>query len=139
MALSSMTGFARVDGALAPWSWHWEAKSVNGRSLELRVRLPPGFDSLDAELRALAQKHLKRGNLQLTLTVERANAGSDLKLNRQALAVVLTALKELAKEGPFGAPDAASILAIKGVFESGQEDEDEALTARRDQMLLAQR
>lgn len=138
MALSSMTGFARSDGALAPWSWHWEVKSVNGRSLELRLRLPPGFDNLDGELRALAQKHLKRGNLQMSLTIDRVRTGSDLKLNREALAVVLTALREIARDASFGAPDPASILTVKGVLESGEDEAaDEATIIARDKLLVS--
>jgi uncharacterized protein (TIGR00255 family) len=136
MALSSMTGFARREGAFAPWSWFWEAKSVNGRSLEVRLRLPPGLDGLETALRALAQKHLKRGNLQIALTFDRVRAGSDLKLNREALGIVLGALREIAKDGAFGPADPASILAIKGVLEAGEESADEALIARRDALLL---
>jgi uncharacterized protein (TIGR00255 family) len=137
MALSSMTGFARSEGAFAPWSWFWEAKSVNGRSLEIRLRLPPGLDGLETGVRSLAQKHLKRGNLQVALTIDRVRSGADLKLNREALGVVVTALREIAKEGEFAPPDPASILAIKGVLEAGEDSVDEALVARRDELLLA--
>jgi uncharacterized protein (TIGR00255 family) len=136
MALSSMTGFASSEGAFAPWSWFWEAKSVNGRSLEVRLRLPPGLDGLEAGVRALAQKHLKRGNLQVAVTIDRVRAGADLKLNREALGIVLAALREIAKEGAFAPVDPASILAIKGVLEAGEEGADEALIARRDTLLL---
>jgi uncharacterized protein (TIGR00255 family) len=137
MALSSMTGFARAEGALSPWSWFWEAKSVNGRSLEIRLRLPPGLDNLEVSLRALAQKHFKRGNLQMTLTLDRLRAGSALKLNREALAVALAALDEIAKERKFGPADPASLLAIKGILEAGDDEIDEALSEERDGALLA--
>lgn len=137
MALFSMTGFARAEGALAPWSWFWEAKSVNGRSLEIRLRLPPGLESLEGPLRAIAQKHFKRGNLQMTLTLARERAGTELRLNREALAVALAALKEISKEGQFGPPDPAALLTIKGVLEAGDETGDEALIARRDEAILA--
>jgi uncharacterized protein (TIGR00255 family) len=136
MTLSSMTGFARAQGALPPWSWVWEAKSVNGRSLEMRLRLPPGHDSLEAGLRALAQKHLKRGNLQLSLTLTSELAGADLKLNREALRTVVAALSEVRKAGEFAAPDAAAILSIRGVLEASEEPAAEAEIAARDAALL---
>src|SRR3546814_7357484 len=63
VSLVSMTGFARVDGRAAGKSWIWELKSVNGRGLELRFRLPPGFDGIEAEMRALAQSDRKSTRL----------------------------------------------------------------------------
>src|SRR3546814_14294678 len=77
-----MTGFARVDGRAAGKSWIWELKSVNGRGLELRFRLPPGFDGIEAEMRALAQSKLVRGNVTLNLQIaETTDAAPAYRLN----------------------------------------------------------
>ena len=137
MTVSSMTGFARVEGAHAPWVWYWEGKSVNGRGLELRCRLPPGLDALEAELRARAQKLFKRGNIQVTLFLERTAGGADIKINKDALAAVLKSIAEVRGSGSFASPDPAAILSIKGVIESGEPEEDEALIAARDAKLIA--
>lgn len=137
MALTSMTGFARAEGALAPWSWFWEAKSVNGRSLEIRLRLPPGFEGIEGPLRAAAQKYFKRGNLQMTLTLAKERSGTELKLNREALAAALAALEEISGRAKFGAADPASLLAIKGVMEAGEDEADTALLERREAAILA--
>src|SRR3954469_3161842 len=70
-ALASMTGFARSEGAASGLSWAWELRSVNGRGLDLRLRLPAGFDALEPALREEAGRSLKRGNVNATLTVTR--------------------------------------------------------------------
>ena len=74
MALSSMTGFARGHGACGPYAWAWEVKSVNGKGLDLRLRLPPGWDAIEAPVRARAAESLARGSVQANLTVERSGA-----------------------------------------------------------------
>ena len=74
MTLASMTGFARSEGAPAGYSWAWELRSVNGRGLELRFRLPGGFDALEPALREVAGKRLKRGNVTANLTIRREEA-----------------------------------------------------------------
>ncbi len=61
MALSSMTGFARGHGTCGPYTWAWEVKSVNGKGLDLRLRLPPGWDAIEAPVRARAAESLARG------------------------------------------------------------------------------
>jgi uncharacterized protein (TIGR00255 family) len=137
MPISSMTGFARVEGALAPWSWYWEGKSVNGRGLELRFRLPPGLDLIEAELRQRASKFLKRGNIQISLTLKREAGSADISINRAALAAILSAVEEVRARAKLPAPDPAAILGIKGVIETGIETEEDAdLIAARDAELL---
>src|ERR1700756_16190 len=69
--IASMTGFARTEGSVAGLAWAWELRSVNGRGLDLRFRLPPGFDALEPVLREAAGKRLKRGNVTANLTVKR--------------------------------------------------------------------
>ncbi|WP_455182420.1 YicC/YloC family endoribonuclease [Azospirillum palustre] len=120
-----MTGFARVDGHGDGYSWTFEAKSVNGRSLDLRCRLPSGFDSVEAAARADVPKRLARGNVNLTLTVNRAQAVSQLRINRELLAQVLEIAREI--EGAGAAPPRLdSLLAVRGIIEPVEEDETEA-------------
>ena len=84
MGVSSMTGFARAEGEADGISWVWEMKSVNGKSLDLRLRLPPGFDVLEPPLRAALARRLRRGNVSANLTVNRAVAADDPHQPRDA-------------------------------------------------------
>ncbi len=121
-----MTGFARVDGRAGNKAWIWELKSVNGRGLELRFRLPPGFDSLEADLRGLAQSKLVRGNINLNLQlVESAEAAPNYRLNEALLEQLLTMAGKLESRG-VGAPRLDGLLAVRGVVEPVGMVEDEA-------------
>ena len=71
MTLRSMTGFATVGGQAGPLEWQWEARSVNARGLDLRLRLPEGLEALEPETRKAAQVHLARGAVQLSLRIAR--------------------------------------------------------------------
>ncbi len=99
MAIKSMTGFARTDGTLdlggGTARWHWEARSVNGRGLDVRFRLPPGFNLLEPKLREASQKRLTRGNVTMTLNLQRDGAGAVIRLNEAALAQVLRAAERV--------------------------------------------
>lgn len=116
MALSSMTGFARtsfeVDGA----KFSWEAKSVNARGLEIRLRLPNGLDHLEADVRARIRDAIPRGSCFFTLAREAEGAGARLVVNEQALALVVAAARRLAAEEGVGMPTADGLLAIPGVL-----------------------
>ncbi len=123
--VASMTGFARVDGHGDGYSWTFEAKSVNGRSLDVRCRMPTGFDSVEALARAEAPKRLARGNVNLTLTITRSQAISQLRINRELLAQVLELAREI--EGAGAAPPRLdSLLAVRGIIEPVEEDETDA-------------
>src|SRR5580698_4395457 len=98
MTIASMTGFARAEGHEGSLSWAWELKSVNSKSLDLRFRLPPGFDALELPLRALATQKLKRGSVTANLSIARGAGATSLKVNREALAVVLKLANDLAAE-----------------------------------------
>ncbi|CAO3420502.1 UPF0701 protein YicC [Azospirillum doebereinerae] len=123
--VASMTGFARVDGHGDGFSWTFEAKSVNGRSLDLRCRLPSGFDGIEAAARADVPKRLGRGNVNLTLTVNRTQAVSQLRINRDLLAQVLELAREIEGAGA-AAPRLDSLLSVRGIIEPVEEDETEA-------------
>ncbi len=130
MTIRSMTGFARTEGALAPARWHWEVRSVNGRGLDLRFRLPPGLDALEPRLREAAQKRLSRGNVSATLSLSREAGGAAIRLNEAALMQVVAAAdraRELTRAAP---PSLEALLAVRGVLEVAETTEladDEAL------------
>lgn len=126
MALASMTGFADAQGATAWAHWRWEIKSVNGRSLEVRLRLPPGFDGLELQARALAAKFFKRGNLQVSLTLEKTGVTQGFTIDKAALAAAAAAAKAAAAEFGLAAPTIDGLLALKGVVVQGDEGTDTA-------------
>jgi uncharacterized protein (TIGR00255 family) len=138
MALSSMTGFARtsfeVDGA----KFSWELRSVNARGLEIRLRLPSGFDHLEADIRTRIRDAIPRGSCHFTLAQEAEGEHSRLTLNESALAVVVAAARRLAAEEWVTMPTADGLLAIPGVLQDGSAALDEAATERRDTVVLAQ-
>lgn len=130
-----MTGFARADGHEDGLSWVWELKSVNGKALDLRFRLPPGYESLELPLRAgLAQK-LKRGAVSVTLILTKGGSSGGLRVNREALAQVTALAQELVAQGKAAPPRADGLLALRGVIESGEEVEDEGRRSGRQQAL----
>jgi uncharacterized protein (TIGR00255 family) len=122
-ALASMTGFARAEGSAAGLTWAWELRSVNGRGLDLRLRLPPGWDSLEPALREAAGKALKRGNVTANLTVKRENEPrlvADPVALEQALALALD-LHARIPGSPV--PRAEAVLSLPGVLRPAQTDE----------------
>jgi uncharacterized protein (TIGR00255 family) len=133
MSLASMTGFARSEGtgaAATAWSWAWELRSVNGRGLELRMRLPGGFDALEPALRELAGKQLKRGNVTANLTVRREEAprmAPDPAAIEQALALALDLAARIPGAPP---PRAEALLALPGVLRAGAEAREEVSAAQ---------
>ncbi|ASD25735.1 YicC/YloC family endoribonuclease [Brevundimonas diminuta] len=128
--ISGMTGFGRADGALDGWTWTVEARSVNGRSLETRYRGPHGFDNLERLAKAAAQARLNRGQVTLGLQAKRAEGAEPApRVNEAVLATYLRLANQLAEEGATP-PSADGLLALRGVIEVAEEDEDaEARTA----------
>ena len=130
--LASMTGYARATGAVLGAAFTCEVKSVNGRGLDIRLRLAPGFDALESDLRQLVGRSVSRGSITLNLSVERDGAGGDLLLNRQALTTVLSALDELRGQVDAAPPSLDGILGLKGVLEQ----RDRPLSADAEEALL---
>jgi uncharacterized protein (TIGR00255 family) len=127
MALSSMTGFARGHGVSGPYSWGWEIKSVNGKGLDVRLRLPPGWDAIEAPARARAAEALTRGSVQASLTVERGGAAPTVRINEAVLDAILATVRKLAGKIEAPPPSLDGLLALKGVIEvaDAEEREDE--------------
>lgn len=126
MGLASMTGFARVEGALGETHWTWEIKSVNGRGLEPRFRLPPGYDFLEADLRKILSDNFARGSFNAFLSLRGAAVEGAFSINRAALESAMKLVEEIRLSIDCEKPRAEGILALKGVInqESALDDED---------------
>ncbi|MEM9124473.1 MAG: YicC/YloC family endoribonuclease [Pseudomonadota bacterium] len=127
--IRSMTGFASGTGEFGPHSWTWELRSVNGKGLDMRLRVPDWLTGLEAALRAHLSKSLSRGNVTLTMRLSRDETSSDMALNVAAMEAALTALaqtQDLATaRGVTLAPSrAADLLMMKGMMEADQETDD---------------
>jgi uncharacterized protein (TIGR00255 family) len=129
MALSSMTGFARGHGVAGAYAWAWEIKSVNAKGLDVKLRLPPGWDAIEAPVRARTAETLSRGSVFASLTVRRDGTVPVAQINEPVLAAVLAVLKELSGKVDAAPPTLDGILALKGVIEVSEAEESE--TERR--------
>jgi uncharacterized protein (TIGR00255 family) len=125
MALSSMTGFARADGVSGNYIWHWEIKSVNAKGLELRLRVPPGWEAVEPALRARAAEVLARGTIHANLSVQRAGVAPVVRVNEPVLSAVLSTMQSVATRIDAAPPSVDGILGLKGVIEVIDEDESE--------------
>ncbi|CAN5710962.1 YicC family protein [soil metagenome] len=139
-----MTGYARAQGADDRRRWVWEARSVNGRNLEVRCRVPQGFERLENPARTAVGAKLKRGNVALSLTIGSERQSKPLRINRALLAELGTLVEEVRKSTGAAAPSADGLLRVRGVIEEedeGAETEealavlDKALTRSLDEVL----
>lgn len=138
MPLKSMTGFARAEGAHGSTKWVWELRSVNGRGLDVRFRLPTGYESLEPRLREATAKVLTRGSFTAVLNISGERAVGEIRLNenalRQVAAAVTQARQIIYEAGPMSLE---AMLSVKGVLEvheaddieGGNEEQSVALTA----------
>lgn len=130
----SMTGFAARKGQGAGHSWAWDIRSVNGKGLDLRLRVPDWIDGLELALRGEMGRGLQRGNVNLTLKVARDGMGEGteaLRVNRPALSAVLAALAEVEQAAmaagvTLGQPTGADVLAVRGVLDTTAAEVDTA-------------
>jgi uncharacterized protein (TIGR00255 family) len=130
----SMTGFAARKGSGAGFDWVWDLRSVNGKGLDLRFRLPDWVEGLEPLVRSALAAGVTRGNVSLTLKLSRdtgAEAATALRLNRPALTAALRALAEvedcaMSQGLTLAQPNAADVLALRGIIETGAADEDTA-------------
>jgi uncharacterized protein (TIGR00255 family) len=125
MALASMTGFARSHGVAGSYAWAWELKSVNAKGLDLRLRLPSGWDAVEVPARTRAAEVLARGTVYGTLTVNREGVAPVVRVNEPVLHAVIATMKNLTGLVDAAAPRLDGILALKGVIEVIDEDESE--------------
>ncbi|RFZ88208.1 YicC family protein [Shinella sp. WSJ-2] len=132
MTLQSMTGFSRVEGTSGRTRWAWELRSVNGKGLDLRLRLPPGLEALEADVRRLSGEAFSRGNLQIGLAASASEAQVEAVVNQGALAAVLALRDQLA-----GTIDPAplkldTLLSVRGIVDFREAEESETERATRD-------
>ncbi len=137
MTLKSMTGFARADGVHGDTSWSWEARSVNGRGLELRLRLPSGFEALEIRVRGLAQEKLARGNCTLNLSVRREAGRTEIRLNEAVLAQARAVAERAQALTDLKTARLDTLLAMRGVVEAVEAEESEEAQAALYHALLA--
>lgn len=123
--LASMTGYGRAEGRDAATTWAWEVRSVNGRSLEIRCRVPPGYDRLEAAARAALAAGLRRGNVTAQLTVNRVAQAAPFRINQELLQNVMTVLGDLQRRAGATPPSADGLLRIRGIVDA-EEDVPEA-------------
>jgi uncharacterized protein (TIGR00255 family) len=117
LTIASMTGFARTDGTEGPYAWVWELRSVNGRGLEVRCRLPNGFERLDPVIRNEAPQRLKRGNLSVTLSIGRNRSNGRLSIDPAILGEVLDLQRQLSPRVDSSPPRIEVLLSIPGVVD----------------------
>jgi uncharacterized protein (TIGR00255 family) len=126
MTLSSMTGFARASGIAGPYAWAWELKSVNAKGLELRLRLPPGWDAVEIPVRTRATEALARGTVYGNLTLSREGVPPVVRVNEPVLAAVLATIRQISQRVEAAPPTLDGILSLKGVIEISEAREDES-------------
>jgi uncharacterized protein (TIGR00255 family) len=136
MSLKSMTGFGRSAGVHGETSWHWEVRSVNGRGLELRFRMPSGLEGVEIKARSLAQEKLARGNCTLNLALRRETGQLAIRLNEAALSQALAAAERAQALTHKEAPNLDTLLAMRGVVEVVEAEESEEAHAKLEEALL---
>jgi len=124
MTISGMTGFGRAEGSLNAWSWAVEARSVNGRNLEVRFRGPPGFEGLERAAREGAQSRFQRGQLTVGVQARRAEGAGAVRLNLEQLERYLAAGAPYVEAGKAAAPSLDGLLALRGVIEAADAVDD---------------
>jgi uncharacterized protein (TIGR00255 family) len=138
MTIKSMTGFARTEGHAGSVNWAWEVRSVNGRGLDLRLRLAPGYEVLEPRAREIAARNLVRGSVTINLNVKRSEGVTQIRLNEPALAQALAALDAVRARLPTSAPpQAEALLGIRGVLEVVEAEESPDDAGARQEAMLA--
>ncbi|MCA2373905.1 YicC family protein [Agrobacterium genomosp. 3 str. CIP 111-78] len=137
MTLQSMTGFARSEGTSGRYRWAWELRSVNGKGLDMRLRLPTGLEALETALREIAGGHLSRGNIQAGLTLAIAENRLEAVINRDALAAVLALKQELGDVVEDKPLSFDTLLSLRGLVDFREAEDDAEAQAARNADVLA--
>ncbi|WP_417781851.1 YicC/YloC family endoribonuclease [Terasakiella pusilla] len=126
MSIHSMTGFARTSGQYGNYSWTWEVRSVNGKGLDIRMRLPSGFDALDLPVRNAFGKLFTRGNMSVSLNVSHNQEQSGYRVNHELLKQLVGVMQDIQKDIPtVSAPSVDGLMGLRGVIEPIEESESE--------------
>ena len=122
--IASMTGFARDAGSSGTVTWAWECKSVNGRNLDVRVRVPPGFDAIGEEARKIVSARTTRGSIQVGLTIQKTEARRGaVRINAEVLSSLVASLKALPSDIGLQSATLDGLLQVRGVVEVDDQDE----------------
>ena len=132
-----MTGFARANGESHDHRWTWEAKSVNGRSLDVRIKVPHGYDRIELPAKKLAGDRLGRGSISLTLSIESNHANSTLRINRPFLDELIELHGDFASRVDADPLKLETLLTVKGVIETAESAETSEDMEQTDIALLS--
>lgn len=131
-----MTGFGRNEGQFESSTWVWELRAVNGKGLDVRLRLPNGYERLEPLVRKLMPQHMSRGNVQASLSITNALDRPKTVINRAALHSVIETIKDLEADTNLAPSSAADILALRGVLDAADEDISEEKRTQFHNVLL---
>ncbi len=137
MPFSGMTGFGRVEGGAGDWTWAAEARSVNGRNLDVRFRGPPGFESLERIARDGAQARFQRGQITVGLQAKRTESQTQVRINLDQVERYLAATAALVADGRASPPSLDGLLALRGVIEVAETDSDPEALAQVEAAMAA--
>ncbi|OHV72327.1 YicC/YloC family endoribonuclease [Ensifer sp. LCM 4579] len=137
MPLQSMTGFARKEGSSGRCRWAWELRSVNGKGLDVRMRLPPGLERLEPDCRRLATQYFSRGNLQIALSLTSSETAIEAVINHEALAAVLKLREQIGDRVDPAPLRFDTLLTIRGIIDFREPEESESEREGRDADILA--
>lgn len=137
MALQSMTGFARASAEQNGAAIAWEIRSVNGKGLEIRLRLPPGCERIEQPARQTVQKRFARGNLQATLSVSRVGNAARPVVNEELLNDLATLARRLSEQFGVSPASADGLLSLRGVLDASEVAESEEERAASDAAILS--
>jgi uncharacterized protein (TIGR00255 family) len=135
--VASMTGFARLDGDIQGLGFAWELRSVNNRGLDLRLRLAPGFEGLEPQLRKEIGARVSRGSLAIQLTVTQPAGQGRFRINTEALQQILELMRELHGQIEAEPPRLDGLLALRGVLETAEDTENPAQRESNEQAIFA--
>ena len=124
--ISSMTGFARTSGGDEAAAWSWEVKSVNGRALDIRCRLPQGLERLDPTVRNAVSARLRRGNVTVGLRLSQAPEAAAMRVNKAWLDELIALAADYRGAEGIVPPSLDGMLALRGVIESAEGDDANA-------------
>ncbi|MFC6788846.1 YicC/YloC family endoribonuclease [Methylobacterium komagatae] len=130
--IASMTGFARAAGTSGAVQWAWEVRSVNGRGLDVRVRVPAGFEAVGETARTALQKTLSRGQIQLSLNLTRNERAPKVRINEALLASLAQAVARVPRPEGVAPATMDGLLSVRGVVEAEEETSPEADSLNRD-------
>lgn len=135
MTLSSMTGFGRAEGHHENYSWVWEIRSVNGKGIDVRMRIPPGLDAFDQFIKNTIKKEINRGSINVSLQLSKEEGGTEVKVNEEALDKLIMVAKNASINHGLPMPSLDSLLSIRDVVEITSTEDDEAAVTSRNKAL----